>query len=967
MAKGMGKDVQFTRRLPQFTLGILFLSIQMVLALCTTTQGCPCTIVNQTADCFLTGLTQVPSNLPQDLIKLDLSDNDIRTLRNNSFSYLHLLEVLNLEANQLSVIEPAAFYNLSNLKMMLLTDNRLSYLPAGLFASLPTLQKLDLSKNSLRFILQADIWKGLNLQKLDISYNQLVSGRFSSDFATMPSLHELILSGNNISSLNYSDFHPFLLHEFDLLDFSDNPIIHIDKSFFTLFSAIHILDISGLPIQFSNLQEALEGLSGCNITELRLENYDIPVIRAGSFACLQNTSLKTLTLQHANITEIQDNGFLGLYNLQDLNLAENGLTELPGLAFHGLSRLQFLDLSSVPMTHIPKAALSEVSKTLREINMSPTGIEIIQKGDFNNLTNLKFLYLIWGFSELEIEPFGFRGLQNLEILQLDETDLTNLADNTFAGLDKLTILTLRECNIKSVSSRTFVNLTSLKVLDLYGNDLVQLPQLFSDFRSLEVLNIANNHLSPYDKIDFTNLVSIKHIDLSYNQLFLQENTLNYPAYTTIKTLDLSYNKLFALPFPCFGPCTFFKKLQNLKELNLSGNKLSLQESRGVIFHGLISLTTLIMRETGEIWTSFSNNSILHGMPNLEVIDLSTSYITYIPAELFKVHNKLRSVDLSSNTITHLPQTLFTANSKLRSLFLSWNRITVLNESTFDTILPGLENLAINDNPFFCDCEIEWFISWSEDHPSVVQGWTDGRYQCNTPPYLHGTDLQNFHPDCASHRELYACAITTSFLFLYMLTAVLVNFCSGYFAYMWFRLRLRLRGYEEIRDQPQEFRYDAFVAHSSKDEAWVSRVLSPMLEGRRPRYRLCIGERDFVGGVPILHNIRDAVETSRKTVCIITRSFLRSNWCNYELQMSQGRHHLFDPRRVSLILVFLENIPDRVLQRYPLLNNIVNRDTYLRWPNNQQHLPLFWARLRQALGEPLGNELQEDEDIAEDVV
>ncbi|CAH1240303.1 TLR6 [Branchiostoma lanceolatum] len=279
----------------------------------------------------------------------------------------------------------------------------------------------------------------------------------------------------------------------------------------------------------------------------------------------------------------------------------------------------------------------------------------------------------------------------------------------------------------------------------------------------------------------------------------------------------------------------------------------------------------------------------------------------------------------------------------------------------------LKNLAIHDNPFFCDCEIEWFMSWAADHPSVVQEWSEGRYRCNTPPDLHGTDLRNFHPDCVSHRDLYACAITTSFLLLYMLFAVLVNFCSGHFAYMWFRVRLRLRGYEEIREQPQQFRYDAFVAYSSNDEAWVSRVLSPMLERRPPRYRLCIGERNFVGGVLILRNISNAVETSRKTVCIITRSFLRSNWCNYELQMSQGRHHLFDPRRVSLVLVFLENIPDRVLERYPLLNNIVNRDTYLRWPNNQQHLPLFWARLRQALGPPLGDDLQEVEDIEEDVV
>ncbi|CAH1240302.1 TLR1 [Branchiostoma lanceolatum] len=340
---------------------------------------------------------------------------------------------------------------------------------------------------------------------------------------------------------------------------------------------------------------------------------------------------------------------------------------------------------------------------------------------------------------------------------------------------------------------------------------------------------------------------------------------------------------------------------------------------------------------------------------------SNGGLTQIPSNL--PHN-LTNLDLSNNDIQAIRNNSFSSLHFLEVLNFGRNNLSVIEPAAFYN-LSRLKNLAINDNPFFCDCEIEWFISWAADHSSLVQGWSDGRYQCNTPPDLHDTDLRNFHPDCASHRDLYACAITTSFLLLYMLFAVLVNFCSGYFAYLWFRVRLRLRGYEEIPEQPQQFRYDAFVAYSSNDEAWVSRVLSPMLERRPPRYRLCIGERDFVGGVPILHNISNAVETSRKTVCIITRSFLRSNWCNYELQMSQGRHHLFDPRRVSLVLVFLENIPDRVLERYPLLNNIVNRDTYLRWPNNQQYVPLFWARLLQALGPPLGDDLQEDDDIEED--
>ncbi|XP_066297219.1 toll-like receptor 3 [Branchiostoma lanceolatum] len=957
----------------------MFLTLNTVLALSTRTQGhtwkfyfsfisgTPCTIVNKTATCSNGGLTQIPSNLPHNLINLDLSNNDIQAIRNSSLSSLHFLEVLNIGRNKLSVIEPAAFYNLSSLKTLLLKENRLSYLPPGLFAPLSTLQYLYLSDNSLQNILQADVWKGLNLKKLDVSYNQIISGTFRSDFAATTSLRELVLSGNDISSLNYSDFQPFLLNEFDLLDFSYNPITHIDKDFFTLFSAIKTLDLSNILISFSNLQAALEGLNDCN--KISLDSYTgLPVISYGSFACLQNTSLKSLKLSRAEIQEIQDNSFYGLTHLENLGLQWNLLTELSGLVFHGLSSLQVLDLSFVSLTHIPTAALSEVSHTLRELTIFSTEMKTIHKDDFNNLPNLKVLYLNADFSGglEEIEPFGFRGLQNLEVLQLDDNDLTHLVENTFAGLNNLTKLSLKRCNIKRLSGRIFANLTSLVELDLSVNNLVHLPKmLFSDLISLEVLIINNNYnLFPYfESIDFTGLASIKHIDLSHDGLFLDNQTLNFPANTRLETLDLSYNQLFVASLPNSA----FEKLRYLTELNLSGNKLAKIPAYGAIFHGLSSLIKLIMKETGEIWSSFSNDTILYGMPNLEVIDLSASSISYIPAELFKVHDNLRSVDLSSNKITYLPQTLFSANSKLQSLFLSWNSITLLNESTFETILPGLEKLAIHDNPFFCDCEIEWFISWADDHPSVVQGWSDGRYQCNTPPRLHGTDLPNFHPDCASHRDLYACAITTSFLLLYMLFAVLVNFCRGHFAYMWFRVRLRLRGYEEIREQPQQFRYDAFVAYSSNDEAWVARVLSPMLERSPPRYRLCIGERDFVGGVPILHNISNAVEMSRKTVCIITRSFLRSNWCNYELQMSQGRHHLFDPRRVSLVLVFLENVPDRVLERYPLLNNIVNRDTYLRWPNNQQHLPLFWARLRQALGPPLWDDLQEVEDIEEDVV
>lgn len=40
------------------------------------------------------------------------------------------------------------------------------------------------------------------------------------------------------------------------------------------------------------------------------------------------------------------------------------------------------------------------------------------------------------------------------------------------------------------------------------------------------------------------------------------------------------------------------------------------------------------------------------------------------------------------------------------------------------------------------------------------------------------------------------------------------------------------------------------------------------------------------GRPIMENITDAIYSSRKTICVISHSYLQSEWCSREIQMAR---------------------------------------------------------------------------------
>ncbi|XP_018540707.1 leucine-rich repeat-containing protein 17 [Lates calcarifer] len=98
-------------------------------------------------DCSNKDLNHIPSDLPADIVKMDLSSNIIKHLRPKQFLLSKELKLLNLSSNSLHHIDTAAFAGLLYLRELDLSNNSLHYFQYGVLEDLYFLRKLLLGNN----------------------------------------------------------------------------------------------------------------------------------------------------------------------------------------------------------------------------------------------------------------------------------------------------------------------------------------------------------------------------------------------------------------------------------------------------------------------------------------------------------------------------------------------------------------------------------------------------------------------------------------------------------------------------------------------------------------------------------------------------------------------------------------------------------------------------------------------------
>lgn len=456
---------------------------------------------------------------------------------------------------------------------------------------------------------------------------------------------------------------------------------------------------------------------------------------------------------------------------------------------------------------------------------------------------------------------------------------------------------------------SFDLISNLDYLKFSGSGMNILPcNLISVLPSLETLDLSDNLLTDtgfwWPGCSYTSVFpKLKYLSLSKNRfLSLLKIARQTHQMKTLTSLDLSFNSLKldgVHPWP-----------EQLKELNLGNNNLG-------------------------------NGVFKYLSSNLEKVDLSKTGITTIKQEDLTPFHKLTDLYLSSNGIQVIPPSL--KAPALVSLYVDQNAITSISKEDLSGF-PSLQTLKAGNNPFTCSCDSLWFVTTL--NKSLLPDWPL-QYTCSTPPLYAGLSLTGLN-ELSCETWLQATVALSVIVVITGITVLVFYKCDGvwYTKMLWVWIRVKRRGKKRSHMlQNVSFTYHAFISYSHHDAGWVDNQLVPSLEGTG--FSLCVHERDFVPGDWIIDNIINCVESSYKTLFVVSEHFVQSEWCNYELFFAQ--HRAISVQQDSLVFILLEPIPtDSLPKKFLRLRSLLRQQTYLEWPKDERKQQIFWASLKSML-------------------
>uniref|UniRef100_A0A0D9SDT9 Toll like receptor 7 n=1 Tax=Chlorocebus sabaeus TaxID=60711 RepID=A0A0D9SDT9_CHLSB len=895
-------------------------------------------------------LLEIPQGLPPSLQLLSLEANNIFSIRKENLTELANIEILYLGQNcyyrnpcYVSYsIEKDAFLNLTKLKVLSLKDNNVTTVPTVLPS---TLTELYLYNNMIAEI-QEDDFNNLNqLQILDLSGN--CPRCYNAPFPCTP------CKNNSPLQIPVNAFDA--LTELKVLRLHSNSLQHVPPRWFKNINNLQELDLSQnfLAKEIGDAK-FLHFLP--NLIQLDLSfNFELQVYRASmnlsqAFSSLK--SLKILRIRGYVFKELKSFNLSPLHNLQNLEVLDLGTNfiKIANLSmFKQFKRLKVIDLSVNKIS--PSGDSSEVgfcsnARTSVE-SYEPQVLEQLYYFRYDKYArSCRFKNKEASFTSVNESCYKYG-----QTLDLSKNSIFFIKSSDFQHLSFLKCLNLSGNLIsQTLNGSEFQPLAELRYLDFSNNRLDLLHSTaFEELRKLEVLDISSN--SHYFQSEgITHMLNFTKNLKVLQKLMMNDNDISSSTSRTmesesLRTLEFRGNHLDVLWRDGDNRyLQLFKNLLKLEELDISKNSLSFLPSG--VFDGMPpNLKNLSLAKNGLksfIWEK------LRYLKNLETLDLSHNQLTTVPERLSNCSRSLKNLILKNNQIRSLTKYFLQDAFQLRYLDLSSNKIQIIQKTSFpENVLNNLKMLLLHHNRFLCTCDAVWFVWWV-NHTEVTIPYLATDVTCVGPGAHKGQsvislDLYTCELDL-TNLILFSLSISVSLFLMVMMTASHLYFWDVWYIYHF--CKAKIKGYQRLISP--DCCYDAFIVYDTKDPAvteWVLAELVAKLEDPREKhFNLCLEERDWLPGQPVLENLSQSIQLSKKTVFVMTDKYAKTE--NFKIAFYLSHQRLMDEKVDVIILIFLEKPFQK--SKFLQLRKRLCGSSVLEWPTNPQAHPYFWQCLKNAL-------------------
>lgn len=438
----------------------------------------------------------------------------------------------------------------------------------------------------------------------------------------------------------------------------------------------------------------------------------------------------------------------------------------------------------------------------------------------------------------------FRDLKNLIEIDLSDNHLTSIHPDAFANTTQLKTVILNNNRLSSGNGCSpFMHLNKLKILNLSNNNLTKIPSDLIDIKKLEVLDLSVNKITTfkYSELRDTNinLSSTHEIRLAPESsvvIYLNDNPLacdcgmyNFLSGKEDNLADGFGHNCLGLR-PCYDQVDSSQKCPDKCYCSKRENEPGYQMVISCKAKGLTTVPDIAdMDGVTSIELDISDNNLTK-LPKLK----SNSLVTIIQAS----HNRISNIE-----IENLPPSL-------RVLDVSHNDIQTISANIFQQlkIHQNLEILFLSKNPLLCDCSEDTakLLAFTKENISITDLQNE---ECKTSSQISYKLTNDFMAKyCITHLYMHIFIVLT---ILAVLTATvgIVFYKHEQFIKVWLYAHNIFLCWVDEEYVDKDKKFDAFIAYSKYD-ADLAHFLVKSLENGCPSFKLCVHERDFVGGESI---------------------------------------------------------------------------------------------------------------------